>query len=137
MPTLSEVLIGTGQLTWARHERVSDRYGTVQLFSEGEVLPLEGSYHAGKTGHLVVEVLETRQSEHVGDLFRGIFPTTPSVGDQMTLGEGKLFFDSDEDGDVVGVEPADGRDSDWMNPKTLYRAHQQTVRLIFVPNHKG
>ena len=29
--------------------------------------------------------------------------------------------------------PDDGRDYDWLDPKALYRCHEQTVRLTFDP----
>jgi hypothetical protein len=31
------------------------------------------------------------------------------------------------------LEPDDGRRADWLNPKALYRCHEQTVRLLFRP----
>ena len=33
----------------------------------------------------------------------------------------------------VGLYPEPHRESDWLNPEMLYRAHDQDVRLIFEP----
>ncbi len=90
----------------------------------------------GLPGRLVAEVQATRQSTHVGDLFRGLRPETPEVGERIVLGEGRLFcqtVDREEGIEAVGCtpEPEDPRDSDWLDPRALYRAHEQTVRLVF------
>jgi hypothetical protein len=53
------------------------------------------------------------------------------------LGEGRLFRQTVDDREerIVAVgctpEPEDDRDSDWLRPSALYRAHEQTVRLVF------
>ena len=132
-----KVLIGTGVLSWPRNERVSDRYGTVMLQSEfsdasDNFIPLDESQD-GKHGRLIAEVKETRQSPHIGDLFRGIRPVVPAVGDVIELGRGTLFFDQCDGFRSVGLKPADGRKSDWLDPHQLYRAVHQTVALCFVP----
>lgn len=130
------MVIGTGRLSWDRSERVSDRYGTVQLFDgDAEVTPDLAFVRATvpARGHLIAKVLYTRKSEHVGDLFRGIFPSTPDVGEIIDLGEGTLF----SEGNSVGLFPDDRRESDWLDPKKLYRAHDQDVMLIFEPTLCG
>jgi hypothetical protein len=35
--------------------------------------------------------------------------------------------------EAVGLAPedVDDRDTDWLDPRALYRAHEQTVRLVF------
>lgn len=137
--------LGTGMLTWHRYERVSDRYGTCYLLNgddpyaasgvtadPGEV-PLTVEGLPGTVGTLTVEVLATRDSDHIGDLFRGIGPVTPEVGETLTLGHGELFTQQDHGVVAVGLRPADGRRSDWLDPHALYRAHSQTVRLTFTP----
>jgi hypothetical protein len=129
--------LGEGRLTWPRGERVSDRYGTVCLMVDGDSLTPTTAYitldHGidGQRGTLIAEVIETRESTHIGDLFRGIFPVTPEVGERITLGTGTVFFARDFDADQIGLRPDDGRDSDWLDPNALYRAHEQTVRLMF------
>lgn len=114
------ILIGHGQLNWPPGERISDRYGMVRL-NGVDIAPT----HAGEQATLYAVVTEARKSRHIGDLFRGLFPSTPSVGDQIELGTGTLFF---EDGGV-GLEPPDGRDTDWLDPHALYSVHDLTVDL--------
>jgi hypothetical protein len=126
--------LGTGVLTWNRRERVTDRYGTVRLGSEPDAestVALNNS-NAGSRGTLFARILETRKSTHIGDCFRNLFPTTPTVGDRIKLGYGQLFFEEEDDVQSVGVCPPDGRHSDWLEPKALYTCHHQTVELLFV-----
>jgi len=129
--------IGTGILNWPNVERIGDRYGVVGLWDDGHTLPLAAPLPEGIEGELVAEVLETRESHHIGDLFRGLFPTTPNVGDRIVLGSGTLFRETKREGgdtyEYVGLRPDDGRDTDWLNPEALYRVHHQTVRLLFEP----
>jgi hypothetical protein len=141
----TRVHLGDGILTWGSNERVSDRYGTVYLMAEGNssltaapspslILLPAVSHHRGKPGKLVVRVLAARDSTHIGDLFRRIFPRRPKVGQEITLGTGVLFSEPVSDGGVqVGLRPDDGRDHDWLDPRALYDAHEQTVSLYFVP----
>jgi hypothetical protein len=136
-------VIGEGVLTWHPRERISDRYGTVFLMTGGDsqhepggYVPVPDDAPVGLPGRLVAEVQATRQSTHVGDLFRGLRPETPEVGERIVLGEGRLFcqtVDREEGIEAVGCtpEPEDPRDSDWLDPRALYRAHEQTVRLVF------
>ena len=132
------ILLGRGVLSWPREERISDRYGSVALFTtagdDAVSLPFE---KASGYGRLVAEILETRDSTHVGDWFRGFYPTRPEVGETIVLGVGRIFFDTVRDGatrmHVVGLKPSDGREKDWLDPKALYRAHHQTVALRFEP----
>lgn len=128
-------LIGTGILNWPREERVFDRYGVVALWPRGnedgtplpmDIVPLEGI-----RGYLIAKVLEVRQSHHIGDLFRGFFPTTPEFGEEIVLGEGVVFYEVHDDRTFIGLKPEDGRKKDWLDPKKLYRAHQQYVELHF------
>jgi hypothetical protein len=128
-----------GYLSWSRHERVSDRYGTVLLFEAslgGIDGPGDEPIHVF-TGvpvlhrrRLVAEVLEQTKSEHIGDLSRGIGPPkggTP-VGERVVLGEGLVFLA--ERDTYLGLKPTDGRASDWLDPKALYRVHSHKVRLV-------
>ena len=135
--------LGTGVLTWDGFERRSDRYGSVYLIPEGhnslttgpspsQVLPTVNEL-TGRVGHLVATVLEARKSTHIGDLFRDIFPSTPDVGAEMVLGHGRLYAKAlrHVPGLYVGLQPLDGRSTDWLDPNQLYRVHEQTVRLEF------
>lgn len=143
--TMEVVSLGEGVLTWDSCERQTDRYGTVYLMDDGHnsltAAPSpsiidEGSARSnvGRKGKLVAVVKKTRDSTHIGDLFRNIFPRTPKKGAKLTLGEGTLFTDAASHGGViVGLEPDDGRQSDWLDPRALYDAHEQTVELLFYP----
>src|SRR6267142_6535668 len=128
------IKLGTGVLTWHPSERRSDRYGTVWLIDSSDGVILESAVHVplvnlpqtGTAGKLFVRVLEARKSHHIGDLFRGIFPSTPASGETIVLGEGSFFK---EQSDEVGLRPVEERRSDWLDPNALYRAHDQTVEL--------
>ena len=121
--------LGTGVLGWHSGERRSDRYGCVFLLSSPESMHRVKlvQVNGGSHGRLMAIVKETRQSSH-GDLFHGVIPETPDVGQKITLGEGTLFF---RNHDTVGVQPADGRHTLWLDIEALYRVHDQTVTLYF------
>lgn len=132
------MLLGTGRLTWDRSERVSDRYGVVYLLATGDSLhagptaPLATLGAQGKSGTLIAHVLEARESTHIGDLFNMVFPVTPEVGERIVLGLGRLYATYNADGkNAVRLEPEDGRPDQWMDIHALYRAHEQTVELLF------
>ena len=127
--------LGPGQLNWLRTEGVSDRYGYVNLWKDGQEetyeLP-EAGKHQGKRGKLIAVVKETRNSTHIGDMFHGIGPSTPDVNDEIILGEGTLDTYTDGDGwTCVGLKPDGGRDYHWLDVPMLYRAHDQIVELFF------
>lgn len=144
---MKKILIGTGVLTWNRSERVSNRYGSIYLgvqdselstvthkLTETKIDIIEKL--VGKAGKLIAVAIETRQSTHIGDLFRGISPSTPDVGEVIELGDGFLFTEPnpyEENCHMIGVKPLEEREDDWMNPNALYRAHEQTVELYFEP----
>jgi hypothetical protein len=145
------VELGSGMLNWNRYERVGDRYGAVSLFGDRAGEPdlddyLAGGYPGattafaeapvGSRGQLRAEVLVNRRSGHIGDLFRGLRPpdVPPAPGTILTLGTGTLFVEHDDGVAAVGLRPDDGRASDWLDPEVLYQLHEQTVRLVFVPD---
>lgn len=134
-------LLGRGMLTWPRGERVSDRYGRVGLQRGDDpqvasgVLPardvaLHCDVPQGTRARLVAQVLEVRESDHIGDLFRGLFPTTPLVDDVFVLGEGRVVYSEMDGWQLVGLMPEDDRPNDWLDPARLYRVHSQTVELV-------
>lgn len=137
------ILIGYGALSWPRYERVSDRYGYISLFdSDSEDRVISAGAHldikkitelVNQTGRLVAKVIEARKSTHIGDLFRGFSPTKPKKEEEIELGTGKLSHLVQDGIDTVGLKPEDGREEDWLNPERLYRAHEQTVNLYFIP----
>lgn len=138
-----KISLGIGTLTWARAERVSDRYGTVYLIKDGLDSFSSEPAHSfvnvrpeilGQSGELLAVVKATRKSTHIGDLFHGIAPRTPEVGQIIVLGKGQLFREpAPEGGHQVGVRPSDGRDALWLNMRSIYDAHEQTVELFFHP----
>ena len=125
--------LGQGVLNWSRYERIGDRYGAVHLSTtlDSEEYATWEDAPAGTRGTLIARILQTRQSRHIGDIFRGISPSTPEVGEEIALGTGTLFTEMDDGVPRIGVMPDDGRETDWMDPRALYRCHSQTVRLEF------
>lgn len=126
-----DILIGVGVLNWRRAERIDDRYGSFCLFKDAiseESIPLVKLDGYGK---LIAKVIDVRESDHIGDLFHGFFPKKPEVGEVIELGEGNVFYDEDEDGETIGLQPSDNRETFWLNPKMLYRCHSQTVEVYF------
>lgn len=127
--------LGTGLFSWNRHERVSDRYGAVTLLDGNDkAIQAVPANLIGHKGKLIAEVRETRQSQHIGDFFRGLSPETPEIGESITLGTGTLFEEPAEGqaNRAVGLKPEKRRESDWLNPKAMYRCHDQTVELFFL-----
>jgi hypothetical protein len=117
----------TGVLDWEREERISDRYGLVELFEgPGSLVKLDRVTEQ-LHGTLIAIVREVRESHHIGDLFHGVRPSTPKVGERVELGTGAIFFE----GDAVGLVPDDHRTTLWLEIRALYRVHNQTVTLYF------
>jgi hypothetical protein len=137
------ILLGSRALSWPRTERVYDRYGLVGLYdknSKDEVISAAPVWHMEtisanieKPGAIVAKVIQTRKSSHVGDLFRNIHPTMPAIDEEILLGEGRLIQTVQDEVYLVGLFPDDERKTDWLNPNALYRAHEQTVELYFIP----
>lgn len=127
------VKLGEGFLNWHRAERITDRYGAIMLFKDANpeddanTIALT-SVEESTYGELFVVIKETRESHHIGDWARGLYPSTPKQGSRLSLGKGTLFFDEHNQ---VGLKPTDGRDHDWLNPRNLYKAHEQLVELYF------
>jgi hypothetical protein len=91
-------LIGHGQFGWNGIERRSDRYGLVRLFQvdqKNKPVDLFGKDLEGQKGRLIAHVIKSVQSEHMGDMFRGIKPPNPPIpiGSKVLLGEGYLCFE--------------------------------------------
>ena len=131
----SELLIGEGILDWNRFERVSDRYGAIGLRkSVTDDRQVKLTKYDG-FGILHVKIIETRETAHIGDFFRGVSPTVPKMEEKFVLGRGNIFYytkvyDGDEY-DYVGVKPDDTSKSDWLNIDKLYHCHNQTVKAYF------
>lgn len=134
------MLIGYGILTWGGGERQSDRYGSVVLNNENfncdarvEAFVDEAVVRQldTKRVRLTAKVMEARKSGHLGDVGLGINPSTPEVGEAIELGVGILGVgESWEPGlTQFELEPEDGREVFWIDPRILYRLHDQTVEL--------
>jgi len=133
--------MGKGVLSWHANERRTDRYGSIMLMAEGinscsnkdkaaelKYMPPEGCY-----GQLSVLVTQNRKSTHIGDFFRGVFPTQPEIGEEIILGKGLIFYNTDPDlpYTFIGLYPLDERETDWLDIHSLYRSHEQSVELYF------
>ncbi len=134
-------LVAKGVFTWDGSERRSDRYGTFAIArsSYDETATAEATVDPavkkleGSRIKITIEVNEIRESGHIGDLFRGISPSTPEVGEVIELGEGELFIEGSDwpvGRMMFGLLPDDGRDADWLDPYKLYRLHDQTVSVF-------
>lgn len=139
------ILMGKGVLSWAPHERRGDRYGAIFLMQEGTnsfsgyeaPTKLVGIPAAHQLGRLIVVVTEARKSTHIGDLFHGVFPSTPDIGEEITLGKGCLTYDKCKYGyHHIGLAPEDDRKTQWLDIHALYRVHEQSVELYFEPEDK-
>jgi hypothetical protein len=142
---VGQTSLGTGVLTWTPYERQSDRYGSVYLIKEGGHSLADGPWPSlideatalafdGLNGELIAVVKIARESTHIGDLFHGVSPRKPEVGQIIVLGKGMLFRAPAPQGGIgVGLYPADRRATQWLDMRALYDAHEQTVDLSFVP----
>ena len=129
----------TGVLCWQAKERRSDRYGGLMVLNgdgptECESVGLEPLHPlVGRHVKIVAKVLEARESYHIGDLFRQIFPKTPKVGQVFELGTGTIIEIDRQDEPEQFIFRRDGvdeNDSDWIDPRLLYQLHNQTVELV-------
>ena len=142
------VKIGEGIFIWSSLERQSQRYGffypSDKDFNETTtvqpILDLKAVTRFGdKRVKITCRVIETRQSGHVGDLALGIEPSTPELGEEIVVGVGKFVFDLAQFrgegfytplGVGIGLCPSDGRKKLWLDPRVLYRLHDQTVEIF-------
>ena len=119
--------LGTGVLDWERGERISDRYGLVELFRGPGSLVELNQVTVRLHGKLIAIVREVREPSHIGDFFHGVKPSIPEVGERVELGIGAIFFEAG----AVGLMPDDHRSTLWLDIRALYRVHRQTVTLYF------
>lgn len=136
------MMLGRGVLGWNREERVTNRYGSVQLtnapYAKGPVTELVLDEDAtrevvGRKVRLTALVIEARTSGHAGDLSLNIAPSTPEVGEVVALGVGFLALTVRDDLRCFVLVPDDDRAELWIDPRLLYRLHDQTVELIAEP----
>jgi len=78
-------------------------------------------------------VVESRDSGHLGDRALGLVPCRPAVGETVVIGVGRLALKPSDT--PLGVDfvlaPEDGRPLFWLDPRRLFRLHDQTVELSF------
>jgi hypothetical protein len=133
-------LVGSGIVTWQASERVTNRYGAICLQNSNyhETVQFDATWYVDnlktfdqKHVRITAVVREARDSGHLGDMFLGIRPSTPEVGEEVDCGVGTLVVTKDWDGErsMVLLQPSDGRQELWIDPRKLYRLHDQTVDL--------
>lgn len=134
---VSMIRLGKGIFTWAAAERRTNRYGSFFLndrnyacdaFSTVEWAHDDAMSLSAKRVRLFAHVLETRDSGHCGDLSISAFPSRPDVGEIIEIGIGK-FIPGDEF-ELASLMPSDGRHEFWIDPRILYRLHDQTVEIF-------
>ena len=140
------VLIASGVLSWHKRERVSNRYGGFFLdevpyngqtpvckpaFNKEAIRPFQG-----KHVKLTAKVIDARKSGHVGDFALGIFPSQPEIGEEIELGIGPLNVYEEGDFNCFSLLPSfDNRQELWLDPRKLYRLHDQTIELYAEFSH--
>lgn len=135
------IKLGCGIFMWNAAERRTQQYGYFFLcdkpYNESIIVDVEYNSQAmvdlrGDKVKLTAVVLETRASGHAGDLYIDILPTTPSVGEEIVLGVGRFDINYNPFPPPtyeMCLFPSDGRSTYWLDPKVLYRLHDQTVEL--------
>ena len=128
MKLKNKIVLGEGALCWERHERITDRYGTVYLTNDNRPYRLP-SVPTGAAARLVVIPL--------GLIAASAEPNPPAIGEEVVLGEGVVFAQkSDISGHLmVGVRPVDGRDYEWLDSGALWRCHSSTVSAVRLELH--
>lgn len=134
-------LIGRGIVSWEKDERISSRYGSFILIDSNynrtvkadRVIDEEAVQSLdGLRVRVTVVAKEVRKSGHIGDSFLKIRPTTPEVGEEIDLGVGVFRIGKGWDGQqTFELHPGDGRSDLWIDPRKLYRCHDQTVEVYF------
>jgi hypothetical protein len=138
--------VGHGVFGWPASERRSNRYGAIHLsdrpYEKPAVTKVEIDRPAlyalnGLRVRTMCKVVETRTSGHVGDLFLGIYPSTPEVGEEVDLGAGLLTVrpSYDEWPDFVFL-PKEPRPELWLDPRKLYRLHDFTPMAELPANNE-
>ncbi len=132
--------VGFGIFTWNGEERRSQRYGFFALLSSNYNEDVRCSVEldrealnafAGQRVRILAVVRATRESGHIGDMALKIKPSQPELGEEIELGVGTLQLEASPlmEGLVIGLQPSDGRHVFWLDPRKLYRLHDQTVDL--------
>jgi hypothetical protein len=136
--------VGKGIFCWSGIERQTRRYGafylgdatfsnTVKVTPSLKVAQLERL--RGRRVQVFATVVEVRKSGHVGDAFLGLKPKTPKVGQTIDLGVGVLDLGtlSYDKFTTIVLRPEPLRRELWLDPRKLFRLHDQTVELDVSP----
>lgn len=136
MPT-----IGHGIISWDGYERRSRRYGSLYLDSKNvdENTSAEVSIDLdalaalkGQRVCITCTIVADRESGHAGDCALGISPVRPQRGDIIEVGVGILDLAPcpwSAGGMAIMLRPTDGRTELWIDPRALYKLHDQTVEV--------
>ncbi len=132
--------LGYGIFMWNSPERRSRRYGLVypsdRNFDESVTCKWQFDRElaeslVGQRVRLFCHVRETRDSGHAGDAFLSLKPSTPILSEVITVGVGPFCMAEvpidNKCGFGIGICPSDGREKFWLDPRVLYRLHDQTV----------
>lgn len=144
---MSLTKLAYGIFTWDGYERRSQRYGTFVVdgtdYNQNTILikfvdETKLNLLDGKRVRLVAKVVENRGSGHMGDRFLNLFPSKPDVGESIEIGIGTLFTGVGFNGNpAIGLKPSDGREDLWLDPRKLYRLHDQTVEIFVEETEEG
>jgi hypothetical protein len=86
----------------------------------------------GAVGTLVAHVIHsnaTDRDREFGKRHPELRP--PETGERVVLGSGTLFTEKYGEAPVIGVRPGDGRQTEWMDPNSIFRCKDHLVRLEF------
>lgn len=124
-------LLGTGMLSWPRHERISDRYGLVALFRAANV-------DLGETG--LQEIPWNLPVENLVDAHGSLLAVLD--GQEYDLGSGTFFTEWGDGMAYVGLRPDEPRESNWLNVDNLYKVDwmlcgYKNVDLYFVQDQQN
>lgn len=140
------MLFAKGILTWDSNERRSQRYGFFYLakkdfdeqfscedfFFDIDCMKQYARVINGKRVKITAKVIENRKSGHFGDAFLEITPTMPDLNEEIVIGVGTFMYIHESfapAGYAIGIKPSDGRKVLWLDPRNLYKLHDQTVEL--------
>ena len=132
--------IGFGIFIWESEERRSNRYGTFNLVDQdyNNTVTVENKLDEAviaklknKRVKLIATVIENRASGHIGDMFLKVYPSMPELNERIVLGVGKFFSEKNACGLAIGLKPKDKRSELWLDPRVLYRLHDQTVEISY------
>jgi hypothetical protein len=132
--------VGFGIFIWDSTERRSNRYGSFYLANEtfhanAKATPYLMPVTAlnGRKVAVSCQVVQNRESGHLGDTVLGITPTMPEIGEIVPLGVAILRIEPNSEPhctDIIVMRPTDDRTQLWIDPRRLYRLHDQTVYLF-------